>query len=293
MIPLLFLAAAACLPVGAGSDQIVAGDLVPAYPEMASLDPATAVALAPEPGVVRTFRANDLRLLAVRFGLPAVPGEEFCVNRTVAPLDAKRLLRAMQTTLPEAHIEILEYSRQPAPAGEIEFARPGLHQGTAQNGALWMGSIHYGATRRFSIWARVRVTCPLRRVLAVGDLMPERAIQGGQVIEETREEFPAPGDFASSLEQVQGKWPRLPIHAGAEIRLDQLAVAKEVARGDRVQVDVFEGGAHLEFEGIAESSGAAGEMIAVRNPENNRRFRARVESKGRVTVNSNAARVSS
>lgn len=293
MIPLLLMALAGCLAVGAGSDQIVARDLAPAYPEMASLDPATAVAPAPEPGAIRTFHANDLRTLAVRFGLPVVPEREFCVQRPVAPLDAARLLQAMKAALPEAQIEILEYSRQPAPEGEIEFARPGLHEGTAPNGSLWMGSVRYGASRRFTIWARVKVLCRMRRVLALGDLKPERAIEAGQLMEETRDEFPAAGDFASTLEQVKGQWPRIAIRAGAEIRLDQLSGAKEVARGDRVRVDVVEGGAHLELEGIAESSGSMGESILVRNPENNRRFRARVESKGRVSVNGNGAKVAS
>jgi flagella basal body P-ring formation protein FlgA len=293
MIPLLSMALAACLAVGAGSDQIVAGDLVPAYPEMAALDPATPVGHAPEPGVSRTFRAFDLRSLAARFGLPSVPDGEFCVERPVAPLDPARMLEAMRSALPEARIEILESSRQPVPLGELEFLRQGLRDGPQRTGALWTGSVRYAGNRRFPIWARVKVAAAVRRVVALGDLKPGQPVETGQILEQTREEFPAPGEFAGTLDQVAGKWPRLLIRAGSEIRADQLVEAKDVARGERVRVEVVEGAARLEFEGIAESSGSAGEMIPVRNPDSNRRFRARVEGKGRVSVGGNSAKVTS
>jgi flagella basal body P-ring formation protein FlgA len=279
------MALAACLAVGSGSDRIVAGDLVPAYPEMAALDPATPLAYAPAPGVSRVFRTPDLRLLAARFALPAIPDREICVARPVAPLDPALLRAAMRSALPDARIEILEYSRQPAPVGEIQFAIEGLH-----NGTLWNGAVHYAGNRRFAIWARVKIVSRVQRVLALGDLKPDRAIEPGQVMVQTREEFPAAGSFAQTLEQVAGKWPRLPIRAGVAIRTDQLGEPKEVARGQTVRVDVFGGAAHLEFDGTAESSGAVGEVISVRNPASGKHFRARVAGKARVTVDGNSAK---
>lgn len=156
-----------------------------------------------------------------------------------------------------------------------------------------MGSVRYGANRRFVIWARVKVVSSVRRVLALGDLKPDRPIEAGEVMDQTREEFPSAGSFAVTSDQVTGKRPRQMIRAGAEIRVDQLSEPAEVTRGDRVRVDVFDGAAHLEFEGIAESSGLAGEVIAVRNPDSNRRFRARVEGKGRVSVKGNSVKVTS
>jgi flagella basal body P-ring formation protein FlgA len=291
MILLLSMALAGCLAVGAGSDQIVARDLVPVYPEMASLDPGTPVGHAPEPGVSRVFRADDLRTLALRLGLPVVPEAEFCVERPVAPLDPAQLLAAMQAVLPEARIEILEFSRQPAPAGEIEFPRQALREGSARTGSLWTGSVRFGGNRRFLIWAHVKVLASVHRVVALGDLKPEHAIEAGQVIEQTREEFPAAGNFATALTDVAGRWPRLAIRAGSEIRADQLVEPKDVARGERVRVEVSIGATRLDFEGIAECSGSAGEMIPVRNPDSNRRFRARVEGKARVSVDGNAVKV--
>lgn len=57
-----------------------------------------------------------------------------------------------------------------------------------------------------------------------------------------------------------------------------------VLRGDKVQVNVWSGAVLLQFEAEAESTGRAGETVMIRNPENGRRFAARVEEKGKVLV---------
>ena len=156
MIPLLALAA--CLAVGPDTDRIVARDLVPAYPEMGALDPGTPLGYAPAPGVARVFRATELRSLAARFSLPAPADREICLTRPVAPLDPARLLAALRSALPGTEIELLEYSRQPAPAGEIEFTPAGLH-----GVSLWRGAVRYAGNRRFAIWARVRIAAAVQR----------------------------------------------------------------------------------------------------------------------------------
>jgi hypothetical protein len=58
----------------------------------------------------------------------------------------------------------------------------------------------------------------------------------------------------------------------------------EILRGDVVEVEVAMGAALLSFESRAESSGHIGEIIIVRNPENNKLFRARVDAPGKVSV---------
>jgi hypothetical protein len=56
----------------------------------------------------------------------------------------------MRLSLPEASIEIREFSRRLAPAGEIEFPATGLH--VAPSSALWNGAVIYGRNHRFPIW---------------------------------------------------------------------------------------------------------------------------------------------
>jgi len=58
----------------------------------------------------------------------------------------------------------------------------------------------------------------------------------------------------------------------------------DVLRGEQVSVLVTSGAALLRFQADAETSGRRGDSVLVRNPENGKLFQARVEGKGRVTV---------
>src|SRR4051812_12834707 len=149
------VALAGCLAVGTASDHITAGDLAPAFAAMATLAPETVVALAPSPGVMRVFHAPELRALAARFHLSKTPEGDICAARPVAPLDPAGLLEAMKGALPQARIELLDYSRQSVPSGTLEFSASGL-RGTRES-AVWTGYVRYAGTRRFSIWARVKI----------------------------------------------------------------------------------------------------------------------------------------
>ena len=68
MIPIIVFALAGCLAVGAGNDQILAGDLAGRLPEWAAVPPETPLGLAPAPGVQRIFRLPELGRLAEHFG---------------------------------------------------------------------------------------------------------------------------------------------------------------------------------------------------------------------------------
>jgi flagella basal body P-ring formation protein FlgA len=289
ILPALF--ALACLAVSPGSDQILVRDLAPSFPSLASAAGDAPVALAPAPGVARVFRTAELRALAVRLNLPAPPPDqpEICVTRPVAAPDPARLLAAMRKEMPEATIEILEFSRQPIPEGEIEFPARQLRRGAG--GALWLGYVHYGGNHRFTIWAKVKVLVTVERVLAVGDLASGQPIQAAQLTAQTLQEYPSSEPFARSIDEVAGKWPRLPIRAGMAIRTDLLENPRDIVRGDTVRVEVRNGAAHLELEATAEASGAFGEIIPVLNPISKKRFPARVEGKGRVSVDAAAAEV--
>jgi flagella basal body P-ring formation protein FlgA len=285
MILLSSVLLAGCLAVNAVSDHVTAGALAAAFPGLEALPPETPLALAPAPGVTRVFRTPEVRRIATGLAVP-VPAAEICVERPVAPLDPDALLEILKKELPGASIEILEFSHRPVPAGSLEFRASGLREGLA--GSLWTGSVRYGGTHRFPIWARVKVMATVLRVVALGDLRPGRAITPELVRIETREEFPKTGDFAQSIDQVTGKWPRVLVHAGAEIRAGQLENPPDILRGDSVRVEVQNGAAHLEMEAQAEGSGTTGAIITVRNPTSQKRFLARIEGKGKVSVGASA-----
>ena len=281
MIPIAAFALAGCLAVGAGNDQILAGDLAGRLPEWAAVPPETPLGLAPGPGVQRVFRLPELRRLAERFGVPVTAGPEVCVTRPVAVFTAERLLAAMQRELPAAHIELLDFSRQPAPEGELAFPVSGLRQAAA--GGYWSGYVTYGGRHHFTIWARVRVRMAATRVIAVQDIKPGVALDAALLRMETREEIPGKG-FAGTVEEAAGMMSRRAITAGTALRTEWLEAAKVVMRGETVEVEAVRGGAHLKLEGIAEASGASGETIPIQNPVSKQRFMARVECKGRVVV---------
>jgi flagella basal body P-ring formation protein FlgA len=289
ILPIAF-ALAACLVVAPDSDHILARDLVDAFPPLAAVAPQTEIALAPAPGVTRVFRAPDLRMLAAHFHLGGDPNvEPFCFTRPVAQLDAPRLLAAMKQSLPAARIEILDFTRQPAPEGDLEFPIAGLHppegaSGNETQSALLSGSVRYGGARHFAVWAKVRVLIAATRVLAIADLRPGHAIAASQLSAVTDDQFPSGVSFAQTIDQVAGRWPRLAIRAGSPIRTDRLEEPKAVMRGETVRVQVHNGAARLDLDGVAELSGSVGEFIPVLNPSSRKRFRARVEGDHCVSV---------
>jgi flagella basal body P-ring formation protein FlgA len=287
MILLSSFLLAGCLAVNAASDHVTAGALAAGFPGLEALPPEMPLTLAPAPGVTRVFRIPELRRIAARLVVPA-PEAEICVERPVAQLDPDTLLRILKKELPDATIELLEFSRRPVPAGSLEFRASGLHDGVA--GSLWMGSVRYGGTHLFPVWARVKVLAPVLRVIALGDLRPGRAITPDLVRIETREEFPKAGNFVETIDQVTGKWPRVLVRAGAAIRAGQLENAPDIMRGEPVRVEVENGAAHLEMEAKAEGSGIAGEIITVRNLTSQKRFLARIEGRGKVSVRASSGR---
>jgi flagella basal body P-ring formation protein FlgA len=285
MMPLAAFALAGCLAVGADRDRILAGDLAAGFPEWAAVPAETPLGLAPAPGVQRIFRVLELRRMAERWSLSPVPDHEICVTRPVAVLTTARLLAAMQSAvqkeMPAAHIELFDFSRQPAPEGELVFPVSGLRQGPT--GGYWSGYIAYGGMHRFTLWARVKVMVSSVRVVAAQDLKPFVALDSAQLGVETREEVPAAG-LVSAVEEVAGKVLRRPVAKGTALRAEWLEPAKVVLRGETVRVEAVRGGARLELECVAEGSGAIGEIVPILNPVSQRRFPARVESKGRVVA---------
>jgi flagella basal body P-ring formation protein FlgA len=282
MIALASFALAGCLAVGAGSDYVLVKDLLPAFAALADVAPDTVLVPAPAPGTQRIFRVPELSRLSARFNATPVPGSEVCIQRPVSVPDRARILEAMQRQLPEARIDIVDLSRQPAPEGAFEFPVSGLRQGPS--GGYWNGFVRYGSNHRFAVWAKVKVLVTGARVVAAMELKAGHPIDSAQLRLETHEDVPGGEAFALTIEEVAGHVARRNIAAGAAIRLPWTEAAKDVLSGDTVQVEVTNGGAHLEFEAQAQASGSVGQIISVVNPVSKKRFPARVEGKGKVAV---------
>ncbi len=90
--------------------------------------------------------------------------------------------------------------------------------------------------------------------------------------------------YYRSPADVIGLTPRQHIASG--LPLTQLYCGSEVKieRGDLVEVIVELKQTHLEAQGVAEESGHKGATILVRNARSGRKFRARIQDKGKVLV---------
>ena len=283
---LMLLLAAACLPVE--GEKILARDMARGCPEFAAVEADTTLGYAPAPGVRRRFEAAELARLAARHNVPAPPGE-VCFERPLVPPDRARLLEVLERALgvAGARISIEDFSRHPAPRGEVVFPREWLRApapGAPPSAVLWKGYVRYAGARRFPVWARVRIAAPLLRVRAVATLRAGEAIRPEQLAVEAGEGFPAAGRDAESIDQVAGRRPRRTIPAGSAVPLALLERPREVERGDVVRVEVASGAARLALTARAESAGRVGETVRVRNLDANRTFAARVAGKGAVEV---------
>jgi len=283
MMPLAMLAlATACITIDGQSDRITAGDVAHVLPEWSRVRPLEPVALAPAPGVIRRFHAEEIRRLGVRFGVESSPAEDICFQRPVHVIPQDRMLAAMKTRLPEASIAIVESSRVPAPDGELDFPLSGLRQN------YWLGTVRYGAGHKFTVWARVNIALHLKCVVASTDLKPGMPIQPGDLRLETSDNLKPEqmANYPANIDAVEGRMPRRAIAAGTVVQSGWLEPPKVIQRGETVKVEVVSGVAKLEADVVAESSGGIGDWIWVKNQDSKRRFRARVEAAGRVAVRS-------
>jgi flagella basal body P-ring formation protein FlgA len=274
MMPLAAFALAACAAIRPGSDRVLLRDLAAAFPA-AELAGDTPVALAPAPGVERRFDLPELRRIAAAFTLPE-PAREVCVARPVARLEPARILEAMRARLPEASIELLDFSRWPVPEGPLEFPPEGLH------GDRWTGAVRYGGGHRFAVWARVRVRSDAPRAVAAHDLRSGQRLAAEDFRLETNTGVPDPHSL--SIGELAGRRLRRTVRAGTAMRSEWTEAATDVARGETVKVEVKSGAALLAFDGLSQGSGNAGQTVAVVNPQTRKRFQARVEGPGKVAV---------
>jgi flagella basal body P-ring formation protein FlgA len=283
----LALAQAPCASI-TGS-QILGADLAGAVPAFSGIQADTPLAPAPLPGTTRVFYSSELQSIASRFSLAISRPSEVCFRFATQTLDRERALDEMRKALniPDSKVELLETNPALVPIGKVEFTREGLSAPAApdqRTAVFWRGNIVYAGDRRYPIQAKVRITAPLKRVVAIEPLRSGVPIKVEQLRQEVFEGFPPVKSRSSAPDQFVGMIPVHPIATGAEVRLDNLVWPNDVNRGDLVHVEVRFGGAHLALMGRAEAAGHVGDVVAIRNPDSTKVFRARIEARDRVIV---------
>ncbi len=284
------LAHAACVPVS--SARIVAGDLAESVPVLRSLDPATPLGFAPLPGTQRIFTARELVQVLKKNGLASDAGAvlpDVCAERWVVPLKRAAIEEALAVALgvADAEIELIDFSSQPVPPGQLEFRRDGLNQppeAVPNAPVLWRGRLIYDEHRSACLWARVRISVERTAYVASENIPAGSLIASAQVRTITDREFPFVSRSLPSPELIVGKIARRNIAMGQKFTLGQLDSPPDVRRGDQVLVKVIDGLASLSLEAVAQSSGKKGDTIVVHNPSSGRNFRALISEKGEAVV---------
>lgn len=270
-------------------EWILGADLARAIPAFAMMPRDTALGYSPAPGASRVFQYPELKRIGAKYGVPVSGDARACFEWKVARVseDAVRAAILESVNTPNARVDILSISRAPAPEGKLTFPLSGLSissNGDPATPVLWRGYVAYAGSRRFAIWARVRVAATMARVVAVEPLQPMKPVRKEQVRRETYDDFPLHNDVARDLAEVIGRVPRRAISAGAPVLRSELAEAFQVQRGEHVAVTVLSGAAQVELEAVAETSGRQGDLVTLTNPRSGKTFRARIEGKGRALV---------
>jgi len=282
---MLGVAVAACTAVR--GPLISAGDLARADTRFAVVPATAAVGYSPAPGSRRVFSETEMERLAKKFGVEGM-GHELCFAFMMHKLDRATVVAAVQQVIPGSEVEVLETVNFDVPEGPLFFLRatlPKPPQSRPDEAVVWRGHIEYSESRKFTVWAKVRIAIAGQRVTAVRDLAAGQEIVAGDVEVRSGKFFPDTEHWAEKTEEVIGRRILGPLRAGAPIHASVVPVGGQtVARGDEVTVDVEAGAAHLRIASRAESSAALGGLVKLRNPKSGKVFEARVTGKGAAVV---------
>lgn len=279
------LCGAACFQVTGG--RITGRDLAAADAAFSALPATYTVSVAPEPGTERKFAVAELRRVAAANRLSGVPNHDICFEIPTRLLDSAALETAMRRSLAaNAALKIVEVSKTPAPAGEIDFPLTSLEPaGPGSDGVqLWRGFVRYADTRKAPIWARVLITQHYACVVAIRDLAANTVVPASSLRIDDRTGPPAREPGPARIEDVAGRQLTRAVKAGDPVPVAFLIAPWDVKRGDSVRVEVKSGEARLNLDAIAENSGRQGDMVELRNPSSGKLFRARVEQGGRAVL---------
>jgi flagella basal body P-ring formation protein FlgA len=278
-----------CLPIS--SDWIYGRDLARALPQFASLPPDLVLSFAPVPGLERVFRPAELRRLADAHQLDGSGiSSAVCFAWPLAVVSRDAIRAAIESTLtvrnPLAKVEVIEIDNQSlaaAPAGPVYFPLSGL-SAFSDKPVIWKGYVSYTGSRRFNLWASVRIVVRESHLVSRLALQPGDPALVSQPVEESYRGPLTRERALESFDQLTRLTARRNLPAGTTLLESMFEITPEVQRGDLVRVQVEAGAARIETQAIAEQAGRHGQIISVKNPKTKQPYRVRVEEKGFVTL---------
>ncbi|MGD0134936.1 MAG: flagellar basal body P-ring formation chaperone FlgA [Bryobacteraceae bacterium] len=272
------------------NDRILGEDLAKIVPGFLDKMPGdTVIGYSPAPGIRRVFTSVELARIGAPYGVAVAPDAEACFEWSVQPLTKDVIRAAILDSLqaPDARIDVLAISGSLAPAGKISFPVSGLLASTItgpDTPVTWRGEVLYHGSRKFSIWARLKISSTMTRVVATQLILPGQTVTADQVRIETYDDFPLRNDIARNLEEVVGRMPRRALRLGLPVSRADLIEPFQVQRGDLVDVTAIAGAAQLHVPALAETPGRQGDLITLKNAHSGKYFRARIEGRDKALV---------
>lgn len=224
-------------------------------------------------------RAAPFALLLLLFLPIAAPGETLTRDQIAA---------AMKAALnPNVAVEILDWSKFVPAAGRLEFTIASLPHPPADrpNSPLtWRGRLYPDHGSSASVWATVRLTETRTWLVSAGAISARVPIEPAQIESKTGPRFPLGPQPLSDISDIAGRVARRSIPAGRVLFPEMFEDPPAVARGDAVRVEVLSGAIRLAFDARAETGGRPGDSILVWDPASQKRLKAKVNAKGKVTI---------
>jgi len=275
--------------VAVEGDRILARDVASRVPEFTKVSGEETIGFAPLPTVRRMMSAGELVRVGRKFGIEIAAPADICFEFPTEVLTSEKVLEQIRVSLAmdDAQVELIEFSRYPVPAGVLSFPRSGLNVHpllTDQSIVFWRGKVTYGGTKSYAVWARLRMSTTRERLVASETIRSGATITAQQIRMERVKQFPLQEHPTLTAADVIGQVARRTIPAGQVMTAGTVAPPKEVTRGSEVAVVVKSEGTQLSLPAQAESSGAIGETVSLKNPVNGRTFRGVVNGKNQVVV---------
>lgn len=292
VVPFLIGHAGACGIVD--GDRILGRDLRKADARYSALPGDLVAGFSPMPGAQRILDRRVLGSIARRHGIDVEGLTPLCFERPTETLSAAKLQPVLQRVLGAVvKLEIVDFSRYPVPTGELMFSIRDLIQPPAavpDAAVIWRGNLRYGERSTAAVWAKVRVLKFERWVETEKPIPAHTAIRADQITVKSGWRFPFAIPMLTELDTVIGKMPVQTLKPGQMVLPTILELAREVERGETVDVEVASGRVSLRFTARAETSARSNEAVVVFQADTGRRYRGRVQGKGKVLIDADSKR---
>ena len=264
---------------------VTAGDLTTRIPEFANIGPGIRILAAPMPSIRRFVSNGNLELLAQKHNVgPLQKVQSICLEQATIDIPRDAILQTLEESFKglddskKGTLELLNYYPKRAPEGTIQFQRNGL-QTACITGACgtfrWRGSMQLAGGGSLPLTAEVRLMMDETAPVALRNLAVGTKIGPHDFILSEKRIFWHP-KTTSPVGILVGQIVCKLVKSGDVISAQSVRMAREVEIGESIELQVHSGNLLLVTQAIAETGGRTGSTVIVSNPNNKKKFAAKV-----------------